>query len=410
MLLHLGIKNFKLLRDVELEFPRQDPIVLIGTNSSGKSTLLEVLDLLARCARDGLERAVTAHGGMSALRTFGVDDPIEITSTWGFGIAATKGEPTWWGLQWDIALDAGPNGQVLIRSERLLDVGAGDRRRVLVEATPDGRRVVHDQTEPGAEPSAIENPRSLAFEAFVDKARYEGLGVLKAVLSQIRILGSVASAPPWARASAERASARDSMVVSTQRFVDREGIGLAVALYNLQTDHRDAWNRLEKAFQAEFPFIGRIVFPADPGGARIGFAVEDERFPERRIYASEMSDGMISFLCLLSCILNPAQVAVIGLDEPDAHLHPSAVRRFISLIAQSGSRRVVMLATHSNAILDELPDPAASIRVVESTPQGTVIRKLEPEALRAWRAEYTLSEMRRTGLLDPSNSSYGSRE
>jgi predicted ATPase len=30
-------------------------------------------------------------------------------------------------------------------------------------------------------------------------------------------------------------------------------------------------------------------------------------------------------------ILNPIQFAVLALDEPDAHLHPSAVRRLMAL-------------------------------------------------------------------------------
>lgn len=154
----------------------------------------------------------------------------------------------------------------------------------------------------------------------------------------------------------------------------------------------------------------RIVFPPDPGGSRISFAIEDARFTGRRIYASEMSDGMIVYLSLLSMVLHPDQRAVLALDEPDAHLHPSAVRRLLALAhEQHGGRRLVMV-THSNTVLEELRDPAASIRIVECTNDGARIRKLDPKALAAWRADYTLSEMRRTGLLDPSNSADESDE
>lgn len=226
------------------------------------------------------------------------------------------------------------------------------------------------------------------------------------MLRQIRILGAMASAPTWARASGERASARDSLIISTERFVGREGIGLVTALYNLQTDHGDAWDPLQSAFRAEFPFTKRIIFPADPGGSRISFALEDTRFPARRIYSSEMSDGMIVYLCLLSMIVHPGQGVVLALDEPDAHLHPSAVRRLLALAHEKHSSRDLVIVTHSNAILNELRDPAASVRIVEPTKEGARIRKLDAEALKAWRGEYTLSAMRRTGLLDPANSAY----
>ena len=150
----------------------------------------------------------------------------------------------------------------------------------------------------------------------------------------------------------------------------------------------------------------RIVFPPDPAGSRISFAIEDERFPARKIYASEMSDGMIVYLCLLSLILHPHQRAVLALDEPDAHLHPSAVRRLMAL-AHEPAHRHLIIVTHSNALLDELQDPAASIRIVENTREGARIRKVDAAALDNWHSEYTLSDLRRTGLIDPTNTAYG---
>lgn len=400
MLESLRIKNFKLLRDVELEPAGDAPTVLIGTNASGKSTVIEVLDFLSRCARDGLENALVAHGGMSAIRTIGVKDPIAISSTWRF----LDLDQTWI-LTWDLTVDANETGQATIRSESLRD---GDR--VLVETSQDGRRRVYDETAPDVSPTAVDGIRTLAFHALVDPKRHPGLGLIKEVLSQVRVLGALSLVPSWARNSGERASARDAMVISTASFVGREGVGLANALYNLQIENPDEWKRLERTFRAEFPFVKRLVFPPDPGGSRISFAVEDDRFPGRRIHASEMSDGMIAFLCLLALIAHPYQLGVLALDEPDAHLHPSAVRRLLAFAGAKHDHRRLIVVTHSNAILDELADPAASIRVVEATATGARIRKLDPEALAAWRKDYSLSDLRRTGLLDPSNSDYGSSE
>jgi predicted ATPase len=387
---------------------------------SGKSTAIEVLDFLARCATDGLEPALVAHGGMHAVRTAGVTAPVEIESSWNF-VTLDGEEQRTWKLRWTLALDAGATGQVVLRSgslrdgERLLlGAGADGARAVVDETAPPGLEALppsHAPRPPAPRPfGPVTMPATLGFQALVDEKRYPGLWVLRAVLREIRVLGAMASAPPWARASAERASARDALVISTEGFVGREDLGLATALYNLHTDHCDAWERLLRAFRAEFPFVKRIVFPPDPGGSRISFAMEDDRFPGRRIYASEMSDGMIVYLCLLSMIVHPNQYGVLAFDEPDAHLHPSAVPRLLALAHEKHGDRALLIVTHSNALLDELRDPAASIRIVEPTKEGARIRKLDAEALRAWRAECPLSEMRRTGLLDPSNTAYGSDE
>jgi len=406
MLERLRIKNFKLLRDVDVEFSQFVPTVLIGPNASGKSTVIEVLDFLSRCASDGLERAVTAHGGMAAIRTIGAKEPVEISSSWVFGWTVESGDKRVWNITWTIALGASPGGQVLIRSESLWD---GERK--LLETAEDGGRLLYNELEPDEAPSRIQGGQTLSFETHADPQRYEGLWKFRFMLTRIRVLGALSSIPSWAAASTERASARDAMVISTESYVGREGVGLANALYNLQTEHPDAWAKLERAFRAEFPFVKRIVFPPDPGGSRISFAVEDERFSTRRVFASEMSDGMIVFLCLLSLILHPKQGAALALDEPDAHLHPSALRRLLALAQERHPRgRRLIIVTHSNALLDELRDPVASIRIVEVTSQGARIRRLDAESLKAWRTEYTLSELRQTGLLDPSNTSYGKDE
>ncbi|HEX7841969.1 MAG TPA: AAA family ATPase [Kofleriaceae bacterium] len=397
MLNRLRIKNFKLLRDVDLEVEGTGPTVLIGPNASGKSTVIEVLDFLGRCANDGLESALIAHGGMAAIRTVGSKDPIEIYSNWQFYNLDNSHS---WDFHWTLCIDATPQGLFTIVSESLRD-----GNRDLLMTSDDGARFVIDESVSDDEGSQITNPRELGFMAFVDPKRYDRLHVFRVILMQIRALGALASAPPWARVSAERVSPRDAVIISNQQFVGREGVGLATALYNLQTDHHEAWDHLLRAFQAEFPSVKRIVFPPDPGGSRIFFAIEDERFPGRKIYASEMSDGMIVYLCLLSLILHPHQRAVLALDEPDAHLHPSAVRRLMALAHQPAERHLIIV-THSNALLDELRDPAASIRVVEITKDGARIRKLDAAALETWRSEYTLSDLRRTGLLDPTNTAY----
>lgn len=409
MLRRLHVKNFKLLRDVRLEFEEDAPTVLIGPNASGKSSLLEVLDFLRRCADDGLESALVAHGGINAIRTAGATGPVEIDATWMFtksdklqsadaGLAGRT-----FHLRWTFAVDGTRGGQGVLAREALYD---GETR--LVGNGADGHREILDESTPKPRYDRLPDELKLAFDGRADRTRNPGLFHLRVILLGSQVLGVLASAPAWARSAAERASARDAVVISRQAFLDREGLGLAVVLYNLQTDHAEAWSRLTQAFRAEFPFVKRIVFPPDPGGSRISFAIEDDRFAGRRVYASEMSDGMITYLCLLSLVLHPNQLGVLALDEPDAHLHPSAVRRFMALAHDEHLRRSLVIATHSNAVLDELRDPAASVRIVEPSPDGARIRRLDPEALAAWRGEYSLSDLRRTGLLDQSNTAYES--
>lgn len=409
MLQRLRVQNFRLLRDVEINFEENAPTVFIGPNGSGKSTVLEVLDFLARCSTDGLQAAAVSHGGINAIRTIGAKGAISIDTTWRFQSEIETNTPQDWRLQWSFSLLPARNGSVIVQREQLLDAEP-KKPRSLVITDEQGVRSVLPEDDPKTKPSKVAGSTKLAFEEFVDAKRFHGLSLLEQLLGSMNVVGAISTAPTWARSESSTASPRDSLVIGPKLFLDRQGLGLANVLFSLFNNHGAAWIDLERAFRAEFPFVRRIVFPPDVGGSKIAFALEDERFPDRKLFASEMSDGMIAYLCLLASVLHPDQVGMLGLDEPDANLHPSALRRFIALTHQKHPNRFLTIVTHSNALLDELRDPARSIRIVESTKSGARIRKLDFDALAAWRKDYAVSEMRQTGLLDSANSSYGADE
>ncbi|HEX3344351.1 MAG TPA: AAA family ATPase, partial [Polyangiaceae bacterium] len=405
MLTRLRVKNFRLLRDVTIDLG--EVTVLIGPNSAGKSTVLEVLDFLARCASGKLEDAVAAHGGMESIRTIGVQEPVVIETTWSLVAGVAPMQRRSWNLMWTFSLDRAQNGAPLVRHETLIDRANVVKPRSIVHMTADGKRFVEADAD-GEDPTEVLTTNDLAFHALRDPTRYPALHLLSMIVGQIRVLGSVTAAPLWARPEAG-ASARDSLVLAPAPYLGRQGLGLANTLYDLSTNHASAWSSLEQALRGEFPFVKRIVFPADPGGGKIAFAVEDERFPERKIYASEVSDGMIAFLVLLVAMLQPHQLGVLGLDEPDANVHPSALRRLLEIAQRPHERRHLVIVTHSSAVLDELRAPWEQLRVVESTRDGAVVRTLDAEALAAWRDHYALSELRRRGQIDASNASYASK-
>ena len=63
----LAVKGYRRLRDVDLELRPLN--VLIGANGVGKSSVLDVLDLMAASAGANLESSITELGGMASLLT-----------------------------------------------------------------------------------------------------------------------------------------------------------------------------------------------------------------------------------------------------------------------------------------------------------------------------------------------------
>jgi predicted ATPase len=104
VLTRLRVKNFRLLKDLTLECNPEVPLVLVGPNASGKSTILEVFDFLARCAQNGLAAAVEAHGGMDSMRSAGSGGTVDIETRWSFRTSLPGEAERRWELEWKISL------------------------------------------------------------------------------------------------------------------------------------------------------------------------------------------------------------------------------------------------------------------------------------------------------------------
>ena len=148
--------------------------------------------------------------------------------------------------------------------------------------------------------------------------------------------------------------------------------------------------------------MDRVEFVPDPAAGRIALSFRDSRYG--RLFAFQASEGMLAYLAFLAATLAPDEPTALAFDEPDAHLHPSAFHRIVSILEERAVRGAVLVATHSDRFLDHLTDPAESVVVCESGPEGVCLSKLDRAALSAWRERYAISELRARGQLDPANA------
>jgi predicted ATPase len=406
MLSRLSVQNFRLLRDVTIDVEPGKPIVLIGPNGAGKSSVLQVLDLLGRAARDGLKSALHAFGGATALISASapsaasyeasIDVVMDVNTQYGFYSEEDGAGAFEYSLRLDAYSVAGEVLRARLRDGSDMDVMSRSRNDFSIYKTSD---------QPLEQQLLRQVSDKLAMEFVKHRGLYDTED-LRYTLSTIGTYDGFLTTPLWARDVREgQLSPFDGAVIEPCTRIDRRGLALVNALYYLQSSHPDEWEELERSFKAEFPFVQRLEFPADPAGGRIGLAFRDRRYPGVRMYGHQMSEGMATYLCLLAAILSPDPATAIAFDEPDRHLHPSALRRVVYLLEKLSERTAVFVATHSDRVLDYLSDPAGSIRVCEPSAEGVSIHKLDREVLEAWRAKFTLSELRRRGQIDPENAS-----
>lgn len=72
----------------------------------------------------------------------------------------------------------------------------------------------------------------------------------------------------------------------------------------------------------------------------------------------------------------------MGIEEPENHLHPSALDAFAAYLRDAATRMQILVTTHSPLLLDHVDDPAA-VCVVSRGEQGTEFdREANPEGVK----------------------------
>ncbi len=110
------------------------------------------------------------------------------------------------------------------------------------------------------------------------------------------------------------------------------------------------------------------------------------RGSEEIFEASDLSDGTLRFICLVTLLLQPEPPEVIILDEPELGLHPFALRILAGLIRSISARTQIIASTQSVTFANQFV--ADDIIVVDRVDESTQLRRLQPQELEAWMGDY----------------------
>ena len=75
----------------------------------------------------------------------------------------------------------------------------------------------------------------------------------------------------------------------------------------------------------------------------------------------------------MTALLAQPETNLIGIEEPENYVHPTALSAFIEHLLKAGNRVQFMVTTHSPLLLDFLNEPAAVRVVRRSEGQGTTV-------------------------------------
>ncbi|WP_438044149.1 AAA family ATPase [Sorangium sp. So ce128] len=394
-------KGLRSLADVRLQL--DGLTVLIGDNGSGKSSLIEVCELLQRAAGESFfEDLNKIHGGLGSLLRVGAEH-LEL------GLVFAPDGDSYTRYEYAFALD---RSGVILR-ERLDRVrGEVDDSDAVVEqrigiisregglSRSSSFRFLIDETETPPIERAID-PRRLALSSFGEFPPHWLVREALAVLRAIDVHVPFDTTARWVQRSRGQPSPlRGAATIEPAEALSRFGANLPNAWSALKNDFSEAhWRETMDYVRLGLgPDVESVNVRADPGGGsialRIKYAGLDEQIPSFAI-----SDGTLAYLAFVALHRLNTKKSLIAFDEPETHLHPELLQRVLGFFEAMAKERPVLLATHSDRLLDGLSDPARSVVLCElDERRATRLVRPDPEALRDWLTDYRgLGDVRGAG-------------
>ncbi len=169
-----------------------------------------------------------------------------------------------------------------------------------------------------------------------------------------------------------------------------------LALLLNQVEHRDPrrFNELLKRFFPRFERMSTRI-----SGGTVQFYLHESGF-ESPIPPTRLSDGTVRFVAILATLLAPSPSPLVCIEEPELGLHPDALTLVAELLVEASERMQLVVTTHSDALVSALTNQPESVVVCERPGAGTVLERLDPEKLAHWLNEdYGLGDLWRIGKL-----------
>jgi predicted ATPase len=326
----LHVWNYRALRDVELGSLK--PLtVLLGPNGSGKSTVFDVFAFLSECFSIGLRRAWDKRGRFRELRTRGQEGPIVIELKY----REKAGSPL---ITYHMAIEEEDSGPLMAeewlqwrRREhgkpfRFLDFEKG-KGIVVSGEQPD------EETAWQREPEALESPELLAVSTLGQLAKHPRVGALRRFITG------------WHLSYLSADATRGHPEAGPQERLSSTGDNLPNVIQYLKERHPDRLNHILLTLSRRVPRLERVEAELMQDGSLL-LQIKDAPF-ERPVLARFASDGTLMMLSYLTLLYDPIPPELIGIEEPENHLHPRLLPELAEECRIASERTQLMITTHS---------------------------------------------------------------
>jgi predicted ATPase len=396
LITHLHIENFKCLRDVAVDL---GPFtVLVGANDSGKSALLDAIQVLGRTTQAPLS---------TSLNPGGLPEPVP------FEALVFRGERSR-AITWEVTCATPPSAAAAGSVAYRIELRANPRSHTERLTGPDGLSLdINGKTG-----------QDLTFRAGGDelplRLQEDSTALRSALLqhgSATPSLSDAASAlGSIARYRFDPQALRRPAALASRPVLSPSGDNLAAVLDAvLSGPDRSAAFAIDAAIRASIPTLGGLALRTiEREGGRIEKVIElSLAAPNGRavpIPAAHASEGALLIVALLALAYGSTPDTLL-LEAPETGLHPTRMGMVVDLLRKisegkvGGAPRQVILATHSPILLNYVKPE--EVRLMRRDPErGTRIDPMTSVPyvsglLRGFGVGEVWAKLAEDGLLSP---------
>ncbi len=349
----ITIKGFKSISCIE-HLQLKSINIVIGSNGSGKSNLLEVFSFLNAIRRGQLRHYVQRAGGANNLLHFGVKNTQNLTLDISFENEVNR---------YEIQLGLDNLDNLVPFDETLYFWDKEKYPTPYIEgiAGKNGEAGISVSSNRGFPNHVQDRLDSWRYYHFHDTSRTSPL--------------------------------KTTADIHDNNFLRPDGSNLAAYLFYLQSNHESSYELIRQVVRLAAPFFEDFeLAPQKLNENKIRLEWK-HRNSESYFDASSLSDGSLRFIALATLLLQPVELipSVIIMDEPELGLHPYAIVLLASLIKRASMNSQTIIATQSSLLLDNF-EPE-DVLVGERENGTTSFTRLKSDRLDSWLEHYSLGQL-----------------
>jgi predicted ATPase len=354
----LTIRGFKSIRKLE-KFQLDELNILIGANGAGKSNFIDYFQMLSELVRGRLQRWTRNQGSADRIVSFGVKETDQLMSFIKFGLNGYK-----------FILEPTIDGGFVFQEEKIFFDGFYGKKWIpLGDGHTEAKLKKEYKSSPkGSEAdycySSISNWKVYHFHDTSETAGVKRLGSLH-----------------------------------DNEYLRPDASNLAAFLYRISAEHQDIYQQIRKTVRLAIPFFDDFIFkprklPTEEKQIRLLWQGKDNDYI---FWPSQLSDGSIRFICLVTALLQPDPPSTIIIDEPELGLHPYAITLLGSLLRSASKRMQVIVSTQSVPLVNEFS--IEDLVIIEREKGDTLFKRYEEKEVVHWLEDYSLGELWEKNIL-----------